>query len=145
MHESLLNLSIFLQLRIADAGMVDGLEFFDEHGLGILDVAEGDGAVAEVALVDLRVDEVLDEVADAFLRVVGQRARGRLDAVGHHEDGLLLGCGIGTGVGEEQVVDGLVGQLVLLLHVEVLGLTLSVVGADEVADNLRQVVLVGQF
>ena len=53
--------------------MVDGLQLLYEYGLGVLDVAESDGTVAEVALVNLRVDDAADEFADALFRIVGQR------------------------------------------------------------------------
>ena len=36
-------------------------------------------------------------------------------------------------------------MIVLPLHIEILGLTLSVVGRDEVLDDIGQVVLVGQL
>lgn len=125
--------------------MVDGLELLDEHRLGILNVAEGDGTLAEVAVGDHRVDDAVHQRADGLLGVVGQRARGRLHGVGHHQDGLLLGEGVGARVGEEQLVDLFVGVLVLVFHEEELGLALSVVGGDELADDGGQVVLVGQF
>jgi len=64
---------LLFELGIADACVVDGLQLLYEYGLGVLDVAEGDGAVAEVALVNLRVDDAADEFADALFRIVGQR------------------------------------------------------------------------
>ena len=63
---------LLLQFRIADACVVDGLQFLNEYRLSILNIAEGDGAVAEVTLGYLGVDDVLHQFADAFLRLVGQ-------------------------------------------------------------------------
>ena len=63
---------LFFKLWVGDAGVIDGLQLFDEHGLGIGDVAEGDGALLEVALSHLGVDETVYQFADALLRIVGQ-------------------------------------------------------------------------
>ena len=60
--------------RIADAGMIDGLEFLDEHRLGILDVAESNGAFAEITLGHLGVDDTLYLFADGLFGIVLQRA-----------------------------------------------------------------------
>ena len=125
--------------------MIDSLELVDQDRLGVGDVPERDGALAEVSVGQLSVDETVDEVADGLLRVVRERAGSRLDGVGHHEDGLFAGERIGSGVGEEQVVDVVVGMLVLVFDVEVFCLTLSVVGADELPDDRRQVVFFRQF
>ena len=125
--------------------MVDGLELLNEHRLGILDVAERNGALAEVAFGHLRVEYAVHQVADGLLGVVGQRARGGLHGIGHHQDGLLAGKGVRPRVGEQQFVNVLVGVLVLVFHVEILGLALSVVGGNEVAYDVGQVVLVGQL
>ena len=125
--------------------MVDGLQFLDEHRLGILYVTERDGALTEEAVGHHTVDKLVDQLSYGLLGIVGQRARGSLHGIGHHQDGLLLGEGIGAGIGEEQVVDRLIGMLVLVLNIEVFGLALSVVGGYEVSDLYGQVVLVGQF
>ena len=42
---------------ITDASVVNGLQFFAQHGLGIGDVAEGDGALAEKAFGHHAVDK----------------------------------------------------------------------------------------
>ena len=57
---------------IADACVIDGLQFLNQYSLGILDVAEGDGTLAEVALSHLRVDDLLYQSADALFRIVRQ-------------------------------------------------------------------------
>ena len=141
----ILCLLLFLQFRVGKAGVVDVLELFDEDGLGVSDVTEGDGTLTEVALGHLCVDETVHEFADGLLRIVGQRAGGRLDGVGHHEDGLLLGERVRSGIGEQQFVDVVVGVGVLVLHIEELGLALTVVGGDKFADYLRQVVLLSHL
>ena len=41
---------LFILRRITDAGMIDGLQFLNEDGLGILDVAEGDRTLAEISI-----------------------------------------------------------------------------------------------
>ena len=47
--------------------------------------------------------------------------------------------GVGAGIGEELVVNLLVGVVVLVLNVEEAGHACSVVGADEVEDDTGQV------
>ena len=123
--------------------MVDGLQLFDKYRLGILDVAEGDGTLAEIPLGHLCVNQSFHQVANRLLGIVGQRARGSLDGVGHHQTGLFACERVRTGIGEQQVVDGLVGVLVMIADIEELGLAQSVVCRDKVADDLWQVVLVG--
>ena len=61
-----------LQLGITDSGVIDGLQFLYEHRLAVLDVTEGDGALAEVAFADLRVDDACHEVTNGLLGIVGQ-------------------------------------------------------------------------
>ena len=136
---------LLLELRIADTGMVDGLQLLDEHGLGVLDVAVGDGAFAEISLADLCVDDAVDKVANSLLGVLGQRARGGFDGIGHHQDSLFLREGIRTGVSEQQVIDFLLGELVFLLDIEELCLAKAVVSGNELADDVGQVVLLGEL
>ena len=63
---------LFLLRGIADAGVIDGLQLLDEYRLGILDVTEGYGTLAEIALSHLGVDNLLYQSADALLGIVGQ-------------------------------------------------------------------------
>ena len=44
--------------------MVDCLQFLDEYRLGILYVTEGDGALTEIAVGYLRVENSVDKVAN---------------------------------------------------------------------------------
>ena len=62
---------LLLQLRIGDTRVVDGLQFLDEDRLGVGDVAEGDGALLEISLCHLCVDEAVHQFTDGFLRIVG--------------------------------------------------------------------------
>ena len=57
------------QVRVGDASMVNRLEALDEHLLGEGDVAEGDRALLEETILYLTIDEVVHQVADAFLRI----------------------------------------------------------------------------
>ena len=122
---------------VLDAGVVDGHEFVGEDLFGGGDVLEGDGAVVEVSFLDLAVDDAADEGGDAFFRVFGEASAGGFDGVAHHEDGLLDGGGVGSGIGEELVVDLQEGVVLLVFDVEVFGLALPVVGGDELADDFR--------
>ena len=65
-------LVLFLQFWITDTGVIDGLQLLDEHRLGVGNVAEGDGTLAEIAFGHLRVDQLVDQFADALLGIVGQ-------------------------------------------------------------------------
>ena len=134
---------LFLQFRILYTCMVNGLEALDEHQFGLGDVAEGDGALLEEAVGHLLVDEAVDEVADAVFGIFGQRARSRLDGIGHHEDSLFAGERIGAGIGKFLDVDILVGMLILIFNIEVLGDALAVVGEDEVLDEGGQIGALG--
>ena len=63
---------LLFEFRIGKSGMINGLEFLDEDGLGVCNVTEGDGTFLEVALSHLGVDEAVHEFADGLLRIVGQ-------------------------------------------------------------------------
>ena len=134
-----------LQVGITDTGVIDGLQLLDENSLGVGDVAEGDGALLEVAFLHLCVDESVDQITDAPLGIVWTRTGGSLDGIGHHQDSLLLGEGVGARIGEQQFVDLLIREGILLLHIEVLGLALSMVRGDELLDDIGQIVFIGQL
>ena len=125
--------------------MVDGLQLFLEDALHRRDVFEGDGALLEVVLFHLCVDNLVHQVADALFRVFGQAARCRFHGVRHHQDGLFLGERVGAGVGEQFFVGLLAGVFVFPRDVEVFRLAAAVVGGDELLDDLGQVVLLRQF
>ena len=57
------------QFRIADTRVVDGLQFGFEHLFCRLDVKEGDGALVEVSLPNLSVNNLVHQGADAFFCV----------------------------------------------------------------------------
>mgnify|MGYP006956034211 CR=1 FL=1 len=123
--------------------MINRLEAFDEHHLGEGDVTEGDRAFLEVTICHLTVDELVDQGADALLRVFLERAGGCLDRVCHHEDGLLTSERVRTRILEERLVDLLVGMRIAIMYVEVLGDARAVVRGDEVLDDAWQVHLLG--
>ena len=60
------------EFGVGESGVVDGLQLLDEDSLGVGDVAEGDGALLEIAFCHLSVDKSVDEFADGLLRVVGE-------------------------------------------------------------------------
>ena len=72
MHKCAILCILLLQFRVGDTGMVDGLQLLDQHRLGIGDVAEGDGALLEVSLCHLSIDEAVYQFSDALLRIIGQ-------------------------------------------------------------------------
>ena len=119
--------------------MVDSFQSFDEHLLCHRHVAERDGAILVEAIVHLLVDNPAHEIADARLGIFGKRARGSLDGVCHHQDCLLTGEGVRTGISERSLVHLLVGMLVLVGYIEILRYSRAVMGADEILYHSRQV------
>ena len=136
--------SLLAEFGIGDTGVVDRLQAPDEHVLGCLQVAEGDGAVVEEALAHLCLDDTIDQGADALGRILLERSRSRLYRVADHQDRLLTRERVRTRVAEQALIDLLVGMLVGIFDVEVARQSRAVVRGDEVADDLWQVVLLGQ-
>ena len=125
--------------------MVHGLELFLEHILHDGDVLEGDGAFLEETFGHLAVHDLVHQLADALLGIFGEAARGSFHSIGHHQDSLLLGEGVWSGIGEDGRVGLLAGVFVLPGDVEVFRHAATVVGGNEVLDDLGQVVFFGQF
>ena len=119
--------------------MVHRLQFLFEHVFHYGDILEGDGAFFEVAFGHLSVHYLVHQFSDAFLRIFGQAARGGFHGIGHHQNGLFLGEGVGAGIGEDGRVGFFAGVFVLPGNVEVFGLSLSVVGGNEVFDGSRRI------
>ena len=69
------NNPLFFQFGIIDTGVINRLQLLNEYRLGIGDIAEGDGALLEIAFCHLGIDEFVDKVADALFGVVGKRAQ----------------------------------------------------------------------
>ena len=70
---------------------------------------------------------------------------GRFARVGHHEDSLFAGRGIGPRIGKWPFVYNLVRVFVLILDVEILDQSVAVMGENKVANDDRKVVFFGQF
>ena len=136
--------SLLAEFGVGDTGVVDRLQAPDEYVLGCLQVAEGDGAVVEEALAHLCLDDTIDQGADALGRILLERSRSRLYRVADHQDRLLARERVRTRVAEQALIDLLVGMLVGIFDVEVARQSRAVVRGDEVADDLWQVVLLGQ-
>ena len=69
---------------VGDAGVVDGLEAFGKDAFGIGDVAEGDGALAEIAALHLAVDDAVHQFGDGLVGVFLEAAGRGFDGIGHH-------------------------------------------------------------
>ena len=81
----------------------------------------------------------IDQRIDGLLVDVLQAARGGLDGVGHHHDGLLLGCWRRPRVGEAQLVGlGGLGVQLLVLVPEVAGRQRTVVRLYELHYGLGE-------
>ena len=109
-----------IEFGVGYAGVVDGFKALGQHALGIGYVAEGDGALAEIACLHLAVDDAVDQLFDAFFGKLFERARRGFYRIAHHEYGLLTRKGVGAGIGKELGVGLLALVLVLPLNVEVL-------------------------
>ena len=76
-------LGALFQLRVLDASVVDTLQAVYQHLLGHVDIVERDGAVLEVAVADLSVDEAVHQVrgeaastVSAIIRMACSRVNG---------------------------------------------------------------------
>ena len=86
----------YVQVRIRNTGMVNSLESFDEYLLSESNVSERDRALLEETICHLSVDELIDEVTDAFFCIFVQRARSRFNRICHHQNGLFAGKWVRT-------------------------------------------------
>ena len=118
--------------------MVHDLELLDKDALHGFHVAERHRRVLQQAVGYLRVDNLVDELADAFLRMFFEAARSGFDRIGHHDDCGLFRERIRAWIGEERFVDRAVRILVLIGIVEILRLAAPVVRADEIDDFFRE-------
>ena len=125
--------------------MVHRLQLFLEQTLHHVNVLEGDGALLEVSFGNLGIDNLVDQVADAFFGVFRQTAGSSFHRVGHHQYSLFLGERIGTGIAELVGVYLFIGMFIFIGDIEIFCQTLAVVRTDEVADDLWQVMLFRQF
>lgn len=133
-----------LQFGVGYADVVDGGELGFEHLADACDVGEGEVAVVELFLLYLAVDDVVYETVHVFFVVGLEALAGGFDAVDNHDDGGFGGEGCGACVAEGRGVDWFAGVGFFLLGVEVACVGGAVVGADEVDDGAREVVLAGE-
>ena len=102
--------------------MVHNLELFDENALYGFHIAERQGGVLQQTISYLGVDNFVDELADALLRMLLEAARSGFYRVGHHDDGSLFRERVRARIGEKRFVHLAVRILVLVGIVEVLRL-----------------------
>ena len=82
---------------------------------------------------------------NAFFSVFGQRARGGLNRIGHHQNRLFARKGVWPGVREIANVYLFIGMLVLIVNIEVLCHSRPVMGEDKLANKGGQVGFLGHF
>ncbi len=124
--------------------MIYAGQFVFKHLTDTCDVAKCEVAVIELLLFYFAVYNVVDQTVHCFFVVVFQALAGGLDAVDDHDDGGFGGEGSGACVAESRGVDWFAGVGFFLLGVEVACVGGAVVGADEVDDGAREVVLAGE-
>ena len=125
--------------------MVDNLQTLRQHLLSHIDVVEGNRTVGVETVAHLSVDEGVHQITDVLFGVFGQRTGSCLYGVGHHEDSLLTGERIRSCIGKDRFINLLLRMLVLVRDIEILGLTQSVVGHNEILDLCGQVILIRQL
>ena len=86
--------------------MVHAQQLLDERLADPLEVAQRQVALVELAVADPLLDDPRDHRPDGRLVARRQRADGRLDAVGEHDQGGLAGLRLGPGMAEPALVDG---------------------------------------
>ncbi len=124
--------------------MVDAHHALLEACTDVVDVVEGQGAVVELVVVYLVVDDVVNHVVDVLFVLHLEALAGRLDGVDHHDHGRFAREGGGAEVAEIGYFDFLARMVQFGLGVEVAGDGGSVVGADEVGHFGRKVVFLGE-
>ena len=65
-------LTCVFQFGIRYAGMVNCFEAFGQNQLGLADITESNGAIREVTVVYLVINQSVDEATDALFRVFGK-------------------------------------------------------------------------
>ena len=68
------NEALSFQFRVTDACVINGAQLLPKHRLDIGDILKGDGAIVEMPLLHLTIDDAVDEVANAFFGILGQTA-----------------------------------------------------------------------
>ena len=112
--------------------MVNSLESFDEYLLSESDVSERDRALLEETICHLSVDELIDEVTDAFFCIFVQRARSCFNRICHHQDGLFAGKWVRSWILELRLVNHLCRVSITVINIEILGDARSVMSSDEI-------------
>ena len=80
-------LLILVELGISNARVINGFQAINQYALGILNIAERNGTLLEIARLHLSVDNLIDEAADSFFGVFLEGAGGGFHGIAHHEDG----------------------------------------------------------
>ena len=128
--------------------MVHGPEASGEAVFDLVEFAEGQFAVVELAVLEASFDDLVDLVFDAADGGFGEGSGRTFGGVGEHEDGAFTAVGFGAGVAEFDVGDGLLAGFASLLvgeAVEVFDEGRAVMLGDELVEDLWDAVLFGQF
>ena len=108
-----------------------------------LHIAERDGRLVQLAVLDLSAHELADHLRDAVGRGIGHGAHGCLDGIGHHQHGSLARLRLGPVVAEVLDVRLLAAGFERLV-VEVEHRRVAVVLTDQVDDRGGQAVFLSQ-
>src|SRR5947209_4696120 len=72
--------------RVGNARVIDAGEQGDERLFDARQVTQGQVAVVELAFLETLPNDAIDQLLDRLTRVVAGGSRGRLGAIGQHED-----------------------------------------------------------
>src|SRR5438105_9918078 len=83
-------------LGVLDPAVVDADERFDQALADLADLAEGQAALVELAVVEPLLDQLADQALDPGRGRLREGPAGALDGVGDHQDARLLGLRLGA-------------------------------------------------
>ena len=130
--------------RIFDTFVEHALEHGGEGLTDPLHILQGQGRIVQLAVVQLALHQLVDEILNGLGRGVGHAAHGGLHRIRQHDDGAFLGLGpfaIVAEIGDiHPGVAGLLGGLVVEIHHR----GIAVMLCNDVLDLHRQTVLLGQ-
>ena len=129
---------------VGDADVVDAHHAAFEHCADLVDVLKGEGAVVELVVGHLVVDNAVDHSVNALLVVSLEASAGGFYRVDNHHNGGFSRIGSGTQITIVGDVDFFVGMMKLCLSVEIAGNGGAVMGAYEVDHLGREVELLGK-
>ena len=130
---------------IGYARVIDGAQTRYKRLFYFLYIVEREWRVVVQAVGNLTVNQSIHKRRNSLGRAVGQRARSSLNSIGHHQYRCLFCARVRTGISKRCRINLFVGMSIAIGHIEILGLTCSVMFGNEIANYRRQVFFLGPF